>query len=164
MTVFTFSKPHCEDLQTPIFESGPGESGDAAMLFTKSELAKDFRSNAGWNDEEHVVELTPIPLLQWLLELKQDGTNYLVVNPSPQAYADGRPLPTIKIETRLRELTAQLIQQFDATPQNHRTVRVKIFHCRSCGQTVEQRLGNITPVCCGEKMDPVAKDSIEPPE
>lgn len=163
MTVFVFSKPNSDDLQTPIFTAGPDGNEESAMLFTKKEAAEDFRKTAGWRDEECVVGLDSDQLLKWLIELRQSGVKHLAVNPKADTYQERRTLPTLNVERQLDELATLLQKRLDEQPPAPQRIlsSVKLFHCQSCGNVVERRHGNLTPTCCGHAMTLAAYDSEE---
>lgn len=154
MNAYVFSKPESEELQTPIFATGEDGQEESAMLFTEADLASQFRSKVGWQDEEIVVELSAIPLLKWLIQLQESGTRYLVIDPDPEEYTQESPLPTTTIGDLLQDSVRQLMRRFRVSipKAEEPPSTVRIFHCQSCGNTVEQRLGNVTPVCCDRSM------------
>lgn len=154
MHAYVFSKPESDDLQTPIFATGEHGREESTMLFTEADLASRFQAAAGWQDEEVVVELDAIPLLKWLIRLHESGTRYLVIDPDPEKYQQQAALPTMTVEDLLQDSVRELVRRFrlPISTAAERRSSVKIFSCQSCGNTVEQRLGNVTPVCCDRPM------------
>jgi hypothetical protein len=107
MPTFVFTNKNTPELETTIFAS---EAGDSVIIFTDEQNAKNYLSDAGWEQEMVVAALGPIQLIEWLLHCHHRGVKLLATNPRRAEHEAGLRVNTLNIEAQLMHAGDHIFQ------------------------------------------------------
>ena len=101
MSAYLICRAKVKTLDTVIFFTDPYEKEEAVAVFTDSKKAEAYLSDAAWVGEYTVATVDAIPFLKWLLQLHDEGVQYLVIDPKYADQQAGIRMNTLSIKGHL---------------------------------------------------------------
>ncbi len=101
MTFFAISKKSTDShiIDSPVFDVRDKDNEQSAIaVFFSSTAAHEYIQAAGWERDEAVAQMDASKILSWFSQAKQDGVNFVVVDPIRSDQVAGVPMEVISLD------------------------------------------------------------------
>ncbi len=99
MNFYAIAKSSTESniIESPVFDVPDGKES-AIAVFLSEASARAYIEAAGWERDEAVAEMEASKLMDWFTQAKQDGIDFVVLDPSRSDQESGAELEVMPLD------------------------------------------------------------------